>query len=243
MQKARFILTVLLLISCRKEIEIRDVFSSFEIINKTLPADGSSTTEVRVELPVDSDPSKRGVIFSASNGSIVGSQLGKLLVKADFDNGKLIAKATFRSSLIPGESIIKVVPEQQSPYKDFSDTDKIVLQPSLPQTIKLEYNAPAVRNNYQSEIFLRALVFNNEGKSVSEGVEVRFNEYTVPSSSFSGRYRYGNKGITTSDSSSVSTYFSVGDFQANTNFFIKAEIFENGSPTGKSDVIPLTVIN
>ncbi|MCU7549859.1 Ig-like domain-containing protein [Chitinophagaceae bacterium LB-8] len=243
MKNIKYLLIILLFISCNKKVELQDVFTSSEVINAMLPADGSSTTEVKVELPVDSDPSKRGVVFSASNGSIVGAQQGKLVVKANFENGKLIAKATFKSSLKPGDASVTIIPEQQSAYKDFNITKKITLQPSLPHTVKLEYSTPAIRNNYQSEIFLRAMVYNDMGKGVSEGVEVKFDEYTEPLTPFSGRYRYSNKGTTSGDSSSVSTFFSVGNIPANINFFVKAEVFENGNPTGKSDVIQLTVIN
>ena len=91
MQTMKYLFIILLFISCKKDIELQDVFPSSVIINDTLPADGSSTTIVKVELPVNSDPAKRGVVFSASNGSIIDAQQGKLVVKATFENGKLVA--------------------------------------------------------------------------------------------------------------------------------------------------------
>lgn len=235
-----FLCLIIISLSCKKDVSVVKVFTNFQIKDKNLPADGSSTTEVSVELPLDSDPAKRGVAFSATNGSIVNSQQGKLIVKADFNNGKLVAKASFKASLSEGKAYVTITPELPNAYKDFSLKDSLMLEKSLPATIKIETSAPAVRVNYQSEIYLRAVVQNDKEKNVSAGAEVRFSTRYVSGAVFDPRYR--NLGTKTADSSSVSTFFSVGNISLG-DFIVTAQLYENNVARPISGQLTLTITN
>jgi hypothetical protein len=240
MKISPFLCLIVISLSCRKDVSVGKVFTNFQIKDKNLPADGSSTTEVSVELPIDSDPAKRGVAFTATNGSIVNALQGKLIVKADFDNGKLVAKASFKASLSDGKAYVTITPELPNAYKDFSLKDSLTLEKSLPATIKIETSAPAVRINYQSEIFLRAVVQNDKGKNVSTGAEVRFSTHYSSGAPFDARYR--NLNTKTADSSSVSTFFSVGNIPLG-DFIVTAQLYENNVAVPISGQLTLTITN
>lgn len=114
MKRLILFLIALIISSCTKDTDINEVFSDFSVSTDQVSADGQSTVNVIAILSSNADSDRRNVIFKTTSGSFLPSLTETATVKAEYDNGKLTAKATLKVSTKPGNVIVSVKPEFDS---------------------------------------------------------------------------------------------------------------------------------
>jgi len=234
-----FTIIVLLIFSCKKDINISDSLTNFKLSLREILADGQSTVSLSVELDEKSSIDRRNVVFTTSGGLFAASGTNKYTAKAEYDNGILIAKATLKSSTQPGVVKITVKPEFDSPIQEFILTDSLIASPSIPASIKLEPSSFGLGANFVNEILLTATLKNSNGRFVSKGYNVLFEDFVLNSLA-NGRFRALSG--STSDSSKVTGFYSASNYPIATQIKIKGTLLDsNGLRTSITDSILINI--
>jgi hypothetical protein len=242
MKKSFLLILIVSLFACRKvSVDINEVIFGLTLSQHTLTADGTSTVNVSVQLPVNADLTKRTVKFKTTSGTWKGGADSMLTVKATFINGQLIANAVYIAGATAKKAYITVQPDQpDASNNNFVLKDSIAVSASQPASIQLTPSGFGINSNYQSEVTFTGLLKNAAGNGVSTGTVVSFTDYLSGGAPANGLYR---KSMLTSDAtSSVSTIYSVGAYPIGTAIFVKATILDAlGQPTPMQDIVKLTI--
>lgn len=240
MKKLFLIICLGLLYSCNKEVQVNNLLSDFVLSKKQVLADGQTTVTVSVKLSDNSSADRRSVIFSSSSGIFTVSGTKKQTVKAEFENGLIIAKATFRVSMDPGTIKITVQPEFDSPLAEFVLTDSIIVAPSVPSSIKIEPSSFGIGSNFINEVYLSGFLENSSNRYVSKGNKVLFEDVLLSGTPANGRFR--NVLNFSNDTSKVSAIYSATILPIGTNIKIRATVLDNaGNLTSIKDSVLLTI--
>ncbi len=231
---------LILFSSCKKVPSIDEVLTDLKISQSEVLADGQSTVSISVVLSDKSSTDRRSVIFTTSSGIFTSSGSNKYTSKAEFENGILLAKATLRSSTEPGTIKVSVKPEFDSPLNEYILTASIIAKPSVPVSIKLEPSSFGIASNFLNEVQITGILKNSDGKFVSKGNNVLFENLLLSGISANGHFR--NLQPTTSDSSKVGGYYSANLYPIGTKIKIKCTVLDsNGQRTIISDSLLLTI--
>lgn len=226
--------------SCKKEVNINKVFSEITASKTSFAANGQSTSEVTVTLSNESSSDRRTVIFNASAGTFTGSGTSQLSVKAEFENGKLVAKAKLKAPFSPADIEVTAQPEFDSMNKDYVVSIHIDAQLSVPATIKLDPSKFGLYSNFLSEVKLTGYLKNEGGSNVSSDQLVLFEDFLPSGITASGRFR--DVQDKTADSSKVSAFYSVSSYPIGTTIKIRTTFLnDKGERTPVKDSVFLTI--
>jgi hypothetical protein len=240
MKKLTCIVSLLFLLSCNKEVKINDILTNLKLSKTQVTADGQSTVSISVNVSDNSSADRRSIIFSASSGVFTTSGTGKQIVKAEFDNGLIVAKVTFRVPIQPGTIKITAQPEFDNPLNEYVITDSIIASTSVPALIKLEPSANGIASNFLNEIQLTGSLQNANGRYVSKGNKVLFEDLLLSGIPANGRFR--NMLNISNDTSKVSAVYSASTLPIGTNIKVRATILDNaGNSTNIKDSVLLTI--
>jgi hypothetical protein len=240
MKKLTCIVSLLFLLSCNKEVKIDDILTNLKLSKTQVTADGQSTVSISVNVSDNSSADRRSIIFSASSGVFTTSGTGKQIVKAEFDNGLIVAKITFRVPIQPGTIKITAQPEFDSPLNEYVIMDSIIASASVPALIKLEPSANGIASNFLNEIQLTGSLQNANGRYVSKGNKVLFEDLLLSGIPANGRFR--NMLNISNDTSKVSGVYSANALPIGTNIKIRTTVLDNaGNSTNIKDSILLTI--
>lgn len=240
MKKVILFLIVFALSSCTKDTDVSEVFSDFSLSSDQVSADGQSTIDVSVVLSSNADSDRRNVIFKTTSGSFLPSLTETSIVKAEYDNGKLTAKAILKVSTKPGNIIISVKPEFDSSVGEFVLEKTITAVQSKVTSIHLEPSSYGIGSNYLTDVKVVGILKNSSGKSVSNGQKVIFEDFLSDGTPAHGKFRE-MQNVSASDSK-VSCYYSIGIFQVGTPITIKCTaVDESNNSINIFDSVTLTI--
>lgn len=233
-----FVLFLAFLAGCKKSVSINEVLTDFTVDKTEIIADGNTAVTLTVKLNSEANADRRNIIFTTSNGSFGNG--AKKTVKAEYIDGVLMAKTSFKVSTKPGEITVSVKPEFDSPYDEYRLEKKITANLSIAQSIKLEPSSFGMATNFASEINLIGYLKNTNGGFVSSGYKVLFEDQLQSGGAANGRFR---KVISsTTDSSKVSAIYAAPALPIGTNIRIRCTVLDDaGNPTNISDNIILTI--
>lgn len=225
--------------SCSKDVKVDRVLKKLQLSTRDIFADGQSTISISVELPDETSTDRRTVIFLTTAGTFTSSGTNKLATGAEFENGILIAKATIKAPLEPGNMVISVKPGFDSELADYVLSDSITTKPSVPVSLDLEPSSFGIAANHLSEVFIRGNLRNASGRFVSRGYRVIL-EDLVSFTPANGQFR-GLQPVT-SDSSMISTYYSAFAYPIGTQIKIRGTLLDaNAQKTAITDSIYITI--
>lgn len=189
MKRLILFLIALIISSCTKDTDINEVFSDFSVSTDQVSADGQSTVNVIAILSSNADSDRRNVIFKNTSGSFLPSLTETATVKAEYDNGKLTAKATLKVSTKPGNVIVSVKPEFDSSVGEFILEKTIIAVQSNVASIHLEPSSYGIGSNYLTDVKVVGTLKNSSGKSVSSGQKVVFEDFLSDGTPANGKFR------------------------------------------------------
>ncbi len=231
-------LVAVMLSGCKKDVPMSEVMSDFTVDKAQVAANGHSSVTLTVKLNNKASADRRNVIFTTSNGSFGDGS--KKTVKAEYVDGALTAKASFKISTTPGEVTVAVQPEFDSRTQEFRLTKTIQAVPSVTQSLKIEPSGFGLAGNFLSEVHLTAYLKNSEGSFVSAGNKVIFEDILESGAAANGRFR--NSKLATSDSSKVSATYGAPTLPLGTNIRIRATLLDAaGNKTTIKDSLTLTL--
>ncbi len=205
-------------------------------------ADGAKLVNLTCELNPDATVDRRNILFKTTGGQFLESKDTTVEVKAQFVDQKLIAKAIFQVSQSPGVVIISAqpnLPDQKNNNYVLKDT--IFLVPSIPASLKLSANAPAVIAGYLSEVTITGQLANNAGSNVSLGNHVLFEEIVAGSATAIGTFRAIN--ASSNKDGQVSAIYSIGAASAGAKVLLRCTLLrDNGARTDTLDNLALNII-
>jgi hypothetical protein len=240
MKKLTLVVSLTLLLSCKKEVNVNDILTNLKLSKTQVLADGQTTVSISVTMSGKSSSDRRTVVFTASSGVFTVSGTGKQTVKAEFDNSEIVAKATFRVPIQPATIKITVQPEFDSPIGEYVLTDSIMASASVPSVIRLEPSVFGIAANFLSEVQLTGTLQNSSGKYVSRGNKVLFEDLFLSGALANGRFR--NVFNLSNDTSKVSAIYSASGWPIGTNIKIRTTVLDNaGNPTNTKDSVLLTI--
>lgn len=215
----RTILTLIYMVTaCNPEVETGDVLTEFTASAESVPADGQSAIDFTVRLSDEASTDRRNILFKTSGGSFAGKK--EQTVKATYVNGELVAKATLKAPIAAGDFVVTAEPEFDSPVSDFKVEKTIPTTLSTPSQIKWETSGTGIAANAGSEVKLSGVLLNSSGKWVSQNTPVIF-EDLVGTNAAGGIFR--NASTLSSDSSTVSAYYTAGALPPSTVITIRAK--------------------
>jgi hypothetical protein len=232
---------LIVLAACGKErATVAEVFYPIVLGDSTIAADGQSTVSVSVRLSDEAAADRKTVVFSTTGGSFTVSGNSKQTVKAEFENGQVIARAVLRAPFRPGVIDISVQPEFDSPVQEYVVKASVTALRSLPASIKLEPSALGIASNFTGEVRLVGSVKNSAGKNVSSDVEVVFDNELQNGAPANGRFREAR--MVTGDSSKVSAWYGASLLPIGTTIKIRATVLDaDKNRTAISDSTFITI--
>jgi hypothetical protein len=240
MRKLILFFLIVSMSSCTKDTDLDEVFTNFTFSTHEVPADGQSTVNVSVELTKNSSEDRRSVIFKTSSGVFTSSSTQTAIVKAEYENGHIVAKTTLKVSTRPGDIVLSVRPEYDSPVDEFTLQNTIIAVPSVASSIQLESSALGIASNHLTEVKVIGTLKNSSEKFVSEGHKVIFQDFLSNGLPANGGFRDIHT-VTGSDST-VSSYYSIGQYPIGTRIEIRCTILDyNDIPTSITDSVFLTI--
>lgn len=240
MKKIILCFLVIMLSSCTSNTDIDEVFMDFTVSTEEVYADGQSTVNLSVILDDDTDADRRNVVFKTSSGIFVPAAAETVVVKSEYENGRLIAKATLKVSTKTGVITVSVKPEYDSSVTEYVLEKTITALPSVASSIDLQPSALGIGSNYLTEVQLIGNLRNSLGKFVSSGHRVIFKDFLSDGKPANGGFR--DVQLQTGAESKVSCYYAAGLYPIGTAIEIKCILLdENNSLTTLSDSVILTI--
>ncbi|HVU98666.1 MAG TPA: hypothetical protein VHE34_25765 [Puia sp.] len=237
-----FVLTLGVLWSCQKHLNVKDVISIHAASNTPL-ADGSTQDLIYADLPVDALAAFRGVTFKASSGLFDNGAdtMSVFANRTDVTVGKITAVVTWHASLRSGLDTLSAststVPQQ-------TDYLYLTLAPSTASTIQLTPSTYTVTNEFGAQVTISGRLRNSDGGMVSQGVKVQFSDFADGTNSPAGG-SFISPVVTMDTGSIVSTvYFppQLTDPTTGAYIVIKATVLDaSGNPTGTTVSIRIFV--
>lgn len=135
---------------------------------------------------------------------------------------------------------ISAKPEFDSPLGEFELKDSIQALPSVPVRIQITPSKFGIGSNFQDEVFLTARLTNKDGKLVSSGAKVRFDDVLPGQVTARGRFR--EQQTVTQDSAKVSSFYSADVHPIGTQIKLRVFILnQDGSDSGIGDSTYLNI--
>jgi hypothetical protein len=226
--------------SCEKEVTLEKIFSNLVLTPAELQADGQSKIWVSVEIDNAANEDRRNFIFSTTAGTFTKTKTDHVTVKAEYENGVLMAKSELQASTSPGEFTVSVQPEFDSSISDFKLSKTGKTTESSPASIDLETSAFGIVANFGSEVLLTATLKNGTQRNVSKGVQVIFEDELLNTDKALGRFRKLQKA--TADSSKVTTYYAVPAYPIGTTIKVRSTVLTaDGAKTMIKDSVLITI--
>jgi hypothetical protein len=242
-------LLLLVLTSCLWECNkandnsLNNVIFNMQVDPKTSFADGTSIVNVSCELNADATGDRTGVLFKLNTGQFVSNKDTTLVQPAQYVNGHLIARAAILMPLTAANIIVTAQPNLPNVSNNsYIQKDTIILNKSVPATIKLSGSAPAISANYKSEITITGLLANSTGGKVSTGAKVVFEDFLPGGIPANGTFRMVN--INSDMNSQVSGIYSIGNVTLGTKISIVCTVLNDlGQKTSVGDTLTFIVNN
>lgn len=234
-KKLIVLLFLVFLLSCGDDAEVSDVFQNLQISPAEIMADGKSVVTVSVEINQESSIDRRKIVFKTSSGSFNATGTSSAIVDAQYENGKLLAKAVLKSGTKPGEVNVSVQPDFDSPVKEFVESMSVNFLPSVPSSFKIAPSSYGIASNFLKEVAITGYLKNASGNFVSEGYSVSFTDLLIDGTPAQGMFREAH--LTTSDSSKVTFIYSSQNYPIGTQIKIIGKVKDSGL----SDNIILTI--
>jgi hypothetical protein len=227
-------------ISCIKDVKIEDVFEEIKSDKMEIVADGQSTSIIKLILNKKASPDRKNVLFSTDRGVFTSTGENKATVKASFEDGKLIAKITLRAPKSAGKITVIAKPEFDSSDKEFSVSVFLEAVESEANQIKLDQSALGIGPNFIEELRIWGVLNNSQGRPVSDGVKVVFEDFLVNGNNANGEFR-SIIDIKT-DSSIVSCKYGANTYSIGTKIKILCTVLDIGlKKTSIKDSIYITI--
>lgn len=218
-----------------------DLVNNLTFSAKQVLADGTSLVTITAVINSDADPATRTVLFTTSSGSFVGGTDSTISKGATFENEKLIARVQLKAPLTPGSIVVKAKMVLPNEKRDFTVSDSIQAQPSLPSSLILSASAFAVKINFGGEVTLQGQLLNASGNPVSLGTNVSFDDRYENGAPVNGRFRA--KQASSNSTSTVSAIYSPGAVAANQKIWIYCYVTTPpGVPTTVKDSVLINTI-
>jgi hypothetical protein len=232
----------LVFFACKKvSIGTEEVINSLVLSPTTVQADGSSVIDVAVKINSNAEASKRKVVLETSSGSFTANNQKTITVDALYENSELVARTTIKAPNSPGNLVVTARPETRTAYNDFIIKDSVQVGPSVPNSISLSASAFSVLTGYQNDVQITGILKNQNGKNVSAGIKVLFEDIYPNGTPVGGRFRQVQN--SSNESSTVSAFYAPGYIAPGTNFFVRATVLNStGGSTAIKDSVLLTVI-
>lgn len=223
-------------LACSEQVVNEDDLVSNISISKTeLLANGADVSTVKVFFNKDAKVSLIKLEVEVNNGTIIENGTKKIeLVPEENLEGEISAEFNLRSSTIVADHVI-----------DFK-VDKYLLERTIvsnrsnPASVAISSSAFSVQNNFDSEITLEALLSNENGGKVSNGIKARFVDTFLDGTPVNGRFR--QESLSSNSDSKVSAVYSPGLIEPNQNIMVTVELLDDsGNPIGISGSIEIYV--
>lgn len=235
-----FILITICSVSCIKEVKIENVFQKMTADKMELVADGQSTSTIKLILNKEASQDRKNVLFSTDRGVFTSTGETKALVKASFEDGELIAKITLRAPKSAGKITVIAKPEFDSSDKEFSISVSLEAVESEANQIKLDQSALGIGPNFIEELRIWGVLNNSQGRPVSDGVKVVFEDFLVNGNNANGAFR--SIIDIKSDSSIVSCKYGANAYSIGTKIKILCTVLDEGlKKTTIKDSIYITI--
>jgi len=122
----------------------------------TVPADGSSSFSVTVQISKDAVAAKRNVVFKTTLGSFKGGTADSIVVAVD-TNFNATAKLV---SLNMGPAVVSA----KILGVTASGGPKVTFSPAYADSVKVAVDSFSIRNNFKSEVVVTASLKSGKGK-------------------------------------------------------------------------------
>lgn len=206
-------------------------------------ADGQSLITLTAVLNPNAAKNKRTVEFKSTMGVFKSNSMNTVSVSAEKISGVLTAQTTLVAPSSTGTYNVSAeveIPELKGLY---IAEKTITADSSEVASINLSSPAISVYNNFDNEIAINAQLLNSQGKGVTSGVQVKFEDFYDEglTNSVGGLFRSSN--VAKSNSSSLATVnYSPGAIPANTKVYIRALVLlSDGTETQLEDTIEIYV--
>lgn len=207
-------LTLLLLTlgACKKNDvpSAEDLFPTFGLDSNEAFADGSTILRVFCFLNDQTTEDRREVRFSISAGQFLTTKDSVIVAKAQYKEDKLIAEAYFSVPLDGDKIIVTARPNLPDiPHGNNVFYDYVTLKRSLPATLNLQASSSSLASNFEQEVLLTAKVSGENGRNVSSGYRVVFEDKLADGTEFEGYFRNLSEKINAQGQASV--YYAIGN--------------------------------
>lgn len=222
-----YILVILCLIltACEQEVSFSDLSEPLELSKDTLTANGSDAFEGFVRFNRNADISKLIAKVKAVNLTLSGSENGELkLTPVRKPNGNIEASFTGTSTTLhtPGKISLNI--------NEFEEDYDIYINSSIVSSINTLVSAPSLLPNFSEELTVTGKLVNENGKKVSNGVSVLFEDLLLNGNSANGNFRAINSN--SNSESEVSAIYSAGNIEADQFVLLKITVLdESGTIT------------
>lgn len=236
------ILTVLFY-GCKKTpVTTEQIVKNLTVTPKNADADGTSVIDVSCELNSDATSDRKEILFKISSGMFAENKDQKIIKKAEFENGVLLVRTQIVVPQRAGKIIITAEPNNAELKQDYILKDSVILLRSNAATIKAETDSFAVSSNFKSDVQITGVLLNGNGRKVSNGTRVLFEDFFAGGNPVSGRYR--NVSASSNSDSKVFCTYSPGYVPVGSNIYIKITVLDDaGNKTNIRDSVFINVNN
>lgn len=223
-------LCVLAMHSCSSddEVNIADLVDRVLISTRgdSLIADGSDLLAGLVVFNEDAVLDKIDAKISLMNASFESGSNDELkLTPEQLPSGRIVAEFEAIATTIPGRVGVTLN------VNGFTFRESTTSIPSNPASISLSASASSALNNFIGEVTLEGNIRNENGRKVSNGIQVKFTDLLSDGSSAAGAFRLEQ--LVTGSESKVSAIYSPGLIAPDQFVTIIAELFDrDGDPLG-----------
>lgn len=230
----------LLILSCTSEEEVNfddlveDVLLSSR--GNTLIADGADVLAGLVVFKEDAVIEKINAKVTLLNATFESSEVDELtLTPEQLPSGAIVADFKAITTTIPGRVRVLVN------VNGYTNRDSTwVARPSQPASISLASSASSALNDFLGEVTLEGNIRNENGRKVSNGIQVKFTDILSDGSPAEGVFRA--ESLVTGPESKVSAIYSPGLIEPDQFVTIIAELFDrDGAPLGITSEVEIYV--
>lgn len=225
---------LLILTSCTTEVVFEDL-ATIEIDKDQLIANGTDTAVLTItfneEASIENIKAKAEIkngIFSSSGNTKID------ITPVRQPEGGIVAAVDVKSTTTFSDIIVTVN------INEYELTQEIESVRSYPKKVQLSASAFSVSNNFGSEITFTANLTNENGRKVSSGIKVKFDDMYDDGNDVNGIFR--EESLTTGAESNVSAIYTPGVISPEVNINIRVIVLDDeGNETDINDVIQVFV--
>jgi len=239
MRKILCIISLLVFISCQKDLKTKDIISDLKVTPNVVDADGSSLVSVSVVLNDRAATDKRNVVFTTTGGNWIDGKNGKITVTATYQDGEILAKANLTAPASAGIITITAASESTTLNGDYNLSATVTANKVEPTVIKLEPSSFGIGANFTTEDTLVAKITGLNNNNASKGVTVLFEDLNGNNPA-GGRFRAVQ--ATSGAGSTVSAIYGAPALSIGTPITIRVTVLDKNSvKTTISDATTLTI--